>query len=107
MATHSRILAWRIPWTEEPGGLQSMASHRVRHNWVTDSPEIPELPFPASFKDPRLEVKLRSASLIGNIQPFQVSQVAYHWSIFSSFQSFILSPLSFSLALRQFCCFGF
>ena len=33
MATHSSILAWRIPWTEEPGGLQSMGSHRVRHNW--------------------------------------------------------------------------
>ena len=31
MATHS-ILAWRIPWKEEPGGLQSMGSHRVRHN---------------------------------------------------------------------------
>ena len=29
MATHSSILAWRIPWTEEPGRLQSMASHRV------------------------------------------------------------------------------
>ena len=33
MATHSSILAWRIPWTEEPGGLQSMGSHRVRHDW--------------------------------------------------------------------------
>ena len=32
MATHSSILAWRIPWTEEPGGLQSMVSQRVRHN---------------------------------------------------------------------------
>ena len=30
MATHSRILAWRIPWTEEPGGLQSMGSQRVK-----------------------------------------------------------------------------
>ena len=30
MATHSGILAWRIPWTEEPGGLQSMGSQRVR-----------------------------------------------------------------------------
>ena len=30
MATHSSILAWRIPWTEEPGGLQSMGSQRVR-----------------------------------------------------------------------------
>ena len=32
MATQSSILAWRIPWTEEPGGLQSMGSQRVRHN---------------------------------------------------------------------------
>ena len=32
MATHSSILAWEMPWTEEPGGLQSMGSHRVRHD---------------------------------------------------------------------------
>ena len=32
MATHSRILAWRIPWTEEPGGLQSLGSQKVRHD---------------------------------------------------------------------------
>jgi len=31
-ATHSNILAWRIPWTEEPGGLQSIASQRVGHS---------------------------------------------------------------------------
>ena len=33
MATHTSILAWRILWTEEPGGLQSIVSQRVRHNW--------------------------------------------------------------------------
>ena len=33
MATHSSILAWRIPGMEEPGGLLSMGSHRVRHDW--------------------------------------------------------------------------
>ena len=32
MATHSSIVAWEIPWTEEPGGLQSMGSQRVRHD---------------------------------------------------------------------------
>ena len=32
MATHSSVLAWRIPWTEEPGGLQSMELQKVRHN---------------------------------------------------------------------------
>ena len=35
MATYSSILIWRIPWTAEPGGLQSMGSQRVRHDWAT------------------------------------------------------------------------
>ena len=35
MATNCSFLAWRIPWTEEPGRLQSTESQRVRHNWVT------------------------------------------------------------------------
>ena len=35
MATHSSILVQKIPWTEEPGRLQSMGSQRVRHNWAT------------------------------------------------------------------------
>ena len=35
MATHSSTLAWKIPWVEEPGRLQSMGSLRVRHDWVT------------------------------------------------------------------------
>ena len=36
MVTHSSILAWRIPWIKEPGGLQSMGSQRVRHDWATN-----------------------------------------------------------------------
>ena len=35
MATHSNILAWKIPWTKKPGGLQSMGLQRVRHDWAT------------------------------------------------------------------------
>ena len=35
MVTYSSSLAWEIPWTEEPGGLQSMGSQRVRHNLAT------------------------------------------------------------------------
>ena len=38
MATHSTAVAWKIPWTEEPGRLQFMESNRVRHNWVTEHP---------------------------------------------------------------------
>ena len=37
MATHSNILAWRIPWMEEPGGLQSMGWQRVGHDWMTNT----------------------------------------------------------------------
>ena len=45
MATHSRILAWKIPLTEEPGGLQSTGSQRLRHNLtikqlVTDAEQV-------------------------------------------------------------------
>ena len=36
MATHSSILAWRTPWPEEPGGLHSTGSQRVRHDWATE-----------------------------------------------------------------------
>ena len=35
MATHSSVLAWEIPWAEEPGGLQSMGSQRVKHDQAT------------------------------------------------------------------------
>ena len=41
MATHSSILAWKIPWTEEPAGLQSMGSQRVGRDWVTNSFTFP------------------------------------------------------------------
>ena len=37
LVTHSSILAWRIPLTEEPGRLQSMESHRIGHNWATNT----------------------------------------------------------------------
>ena len=38
MTIHSRILAWRIPWTEEPGRLQSMGSHRIGYDGATTHP---------------------------------------------------------------------
>ena len=40
MATHSSILAWRIPWTEKRGRLQSMGSQRAGHNWATNATTI-------------------------------------------------------------------
>ena len=40
MATYSRILAWEIPWTEEPGGLQSMGSQQVGHDFATEQQQL-------------------------------------------------------------------
>ena len=45
MATHSSVPAWRIPWTEEPGGLQSMGLQRVRHDWANNTSHCPPLSF--------------------------------------------------------------
>ena len=42
MATHSSIPAWKIPWTEEPGGLQSMGSQKVGHDWAIYYAKLPE-----------------------------------------------------------------
>ena len=54
MGTHSSILAWKIPWMEEPGGLQSMGSQRVGHDWATSLSSFlhnlpPILPPPLPF----------------------------------------------------------
>ena len=46
METHCRILTWRIPRTEEPGGLQSMGSQRVRHNWDTTNTTLAPIMVP-------------------------------------------------------------
>ena len=46
MATHSSILTWKMPWTEEPGRLQSMGSQRVGHDWVTSYSPDPVVQHP-------------------------------------------------------------
>ena len=48
MGSHSNILAWEIPWTEEPGGLQSTGSQSVRHDLVTKQ-QPPDLQGPSQF----------------------------------------------------------
>ena len=52
MATHSSILAWRISWMGEPGGLQSMGSQRVGHDWATNT----YLPAQRAVRDIQLHV---------------------------------------------------
>ena len=57
MVTHFSTLAWKIPWAEEPGGLQSMESERIRHNWATEHTLSTEL-------IPRIEVAGSNGGLI-------------------------------------------
>ena len=53
MATHSSILAWRVPWTEEPGGLQSMGSQRVWKQSVVSCPVLLLLDLHTGFSGDR------------------------------------------------------
>ena len=86
MATHYSILAWKIPWTEESGGLQFMGSQRVRHNWATntftflDSTEetlTPSLHLTLNRLSPW---RLNPSSLPGQIRLSHSSHsVAKHW----------------------------
>ena len=64
MATHSSTLAWKIPRTEEPGGLQSMGLQRVRHDWVTS---LSFLSFPFTDNKPILLMKLKNKQEITSI----------------------------------------
>ena len=83
MATHSSILAWRIPWTEEPGRLQSLGSQRVRHDRASEHTCSLPFSFSVSFWDPY------NAHVI-------MLDVAPEVSFFSSFL-FILFFCSFSV----------
>ena len=76
MATHSTVLAWRIPGTGEPGGLPSMGSHRVRHNW-SDSAAAAVVKNPPANAGDTGHVGLISGSGrslgVGNGNPLQYS----------------------------------
>ena len=66
MATHSSILAWEIPWTEEPGGLLSMGSQTVRHDLATKPTNNSVLGVV-----PNSVLKVEFLALRGPLQPFQ------------------------------------
>ena len=87
MATHSSILAWRIPWTEEPGRLQSMWSQRVRHNRATK---------PST--DVYVSTDKSQTCASGKVRKFEPEIPGLHWYwppvySFPGFQNKNLSPL--------------
>ena len=116
MATHSSILAWRISWMGEPGGLQSMGSQRVGHDWATNT----YLPAQRAVRDIQLHVSSdkKSGSDWGScsvstscwfwrpspkyLTPVWVLYVLYGFSLYSSL--FFLPVWKFSSSLwGQFC----
>ena len=63
MATHSSIPAWEIPWTEEPGELQSIYSQRVKHDWVTEhTQKHTHVPLAENDKSVKRQVETQDAS---------------------------------------------
>ena len=69
MAAQSSILAWRIPWTEGPGGLQSMGSQRVRHDWATNHHRLPELLWETCAAVPGVPIVVGEALEMGHLLP--------------------------------------
>ena len=83
MATHSSILAWRIPWTEKPGVLQSMGSQRVGHDWVTHI-------FTFLFR------RDSSTPILSNFRAVPTFQVFCHKLIF---RNFVCPAISYTIKL--------
>ena len=78
MATYSSILAWRIPWTEEPGGLQSMGSQRVRHDRATNTTTVvsSESLMPKAYNQNLLYIRLCSKCFMYiDPQPYVVNNM--------------------------------
>ena len=69
MATDSSILAWRIPWTEEPGGLQSMVSKRVGHGWAIFRVTLRGFPYSSVGKESTYNAGDRGLSLVSGRSP--------------------------------------
>ena len=89
MATHSSILAWRIPRTEEPGRLQSIESHRVRHDWR----DLEHMPTPGW-------ISKKKSLLSWNSHSFHTNKYIMECKVVSSFQTHLTMS-----CLRYFYCF--
>ena len=114
MAPHSSALAWKIPWTEEPGGLQSMGSLRVGHDWAT-SLSIFTFHFHALEKEVAAQSSVLAWRIPGTGEPWAAvygvaqsqtrlkrlssssSKKKIHINVVSWTQPSVLSPLDFGV----------
>ena len=111
MATHSSTFAWRIPWTGESAGLESMGSQRIRHNWVTNTfttltislgigQEMGKMPFIFWYNIIKLENVLgfkRGRVLI----PLRMTSIPFTYLTVLEIAAFVLLNCVFALSLYQ------
>ena len=79
MTTQSSILAWRIPWTEKPGGLQSMDSQRVGHDWATDTFKGPS--YYSGVNNSKQQYMIYLASILVNWEREEKQKIWDHFNI--------------------------
>ena len=108
IATHSSILAWRIPWTEETGRLQSMGSHRVGYDWATSlSLHLATKP-PPSFFPPNSPLLLPDPTCIFNCLSLFTYVQHSHYQLISLCPHYLAIRISqFSAKLSKIFTLGF
>ena len=111
IATHSNILAWKIPWTEEPGGLQFIGSERVRHNWVSTYKQQKYLQTCGPFEVQQNATSVVSSGWLQNMELASSLQSIDWFFIHHIFEPLLTSLNSLSSAsfvflsfLDSFCC---
>ena len=103
MATHSSILAWGIPWTEEPGGLQFMGLQRVGHDWAfNDLLLSPNSIYSCVFRYVFVSTLFFKSLINSNYSNYWYIQIYFSFS--NIFCIFLLFPTLFSLVLST-CSF--
>ena len=112
MATHSSILALRIPWTEEPGGLLSIGSHRVGHNW-SDLACMHALEKEMAAHSSILAWRIPGTEEPGGLWSMGLHRVRHDWSdlaaaaCFKSFNYWIIHFYFILLYIFKFCTENF
>ena len=113
MATHSSVLAWRIPGTGEPDGLSSLGSHRVRHDWSALAAAAHIYASTLNIihsKFPHFMLITITSLLSEKLWSEFVFNYECNWRFFICFKRFFLSPncflISFAYFLRSFLYFS-
>ena len=101
MAIHFRALVWKIPWMEEPGGLQSMGSKRVGHNWVTSLSFFTFMHWRRKWQPGESQGQ---QSLVG-CRLWGLHRVRHDWSNLAAADLLTAEKRGLCLFLNEECCF--